>query len=66
MKKGDLVWNYSIEVPGVVTKVWHERGLDWMRMLCFDDGTLELANDLEVVPLPVSYTHLTLPTIYSV
>ena len=51
MKKGDLVWNYSIEVPGVVIKVWHELGLDWMRMLCFDDGTLELANDLEVVPL---------------
>ncbi len=51
MKKGDLVWNYSIEVPGVVTKVWRDLGHNWISMLCFDDGTLELANDLEVVPL---------------
>jgi len=51
VKKGDLVWNYSIEVPGVVTKVWCDLGHTWIRMLCFDDGTLELANDLEVVPL---------------
>ena len=39
--------------------------LSRIRAICFDvDGTLSDTDDMWVAP--VSYTHLTLPTIYSV
>ena len=53
MKVGDLVYNRSIETWGMVTKIeknaikWGSVDY-WIRMYCFDNGSTEVASNLEI------------------
>jgi hypothetical protein len=56
MKFGDLVYNRSIETWGMITKIEENKikwtHIDyWIRMYCFDNGSTEVASNLEIVSL---------------
>ena len=53
MKVGDLVYNRSIETWGMITKIEENKikwtHIDyWIRMYCFDNGSTEVASNLEI------------------
>ena len=53
MKVGDLVYNRSIQTWGIITKIEENKikwtHIDyWIRMYCFDNGSTEVASNLEI------------------
>jgi|TARA_R110002074_G_scaffold73238_4_gene168354 hypothetical protein len=53
VKVGDLVYNQSIETWGMITKIEDNfikgGSVDyWIRMYCFDNGSTEVASNLEI------------------
>ena len=53
MKVGDLVYNQSIQTWGIITKIEENKinwtHIDyWIRMYCFDNGSTEVASNLEI------------------
>ncbi len=53
MKVGDLVYNRSIQTWGIITEIEENKinwtHIDyWIRMYCFDNGSTEVASNLEI------------------